>query len=272
MNAEPLSFVRSRASVCLFLLIVGVGTIVVNVHPALRNYRVIAVMFVPGVSSLIVRTIFREGVYDVSFRLPRHGLRHICVAWAWPLVVLTAAYSVGWNMSGSFAHATCSGNKVVESLLWGTTVGLVPSALTAFGEELGWRGYLITRLANARIPFPTICTSAIWWLWHLPLILEGELLTEVSCRPVGAALFLPTILAVGHVAARLRIASGSIWPAVILHACLNCCMDLTLDPCTIVGVSRIPLTGGSGLCVSAACVVGAALISRLVPPISGESG
>jgi uncharacterized protein len=44
--------------------------------------------------------------------------------------------------------------------------------LPAFGEEFGWRGYMLPRLAQQfGAKKGLLFHSFIWWLWHLPVII-----------------------------------------------------------------------------------------------------
>ena len=43
----------------------------------------------------------------------------------------------------------------------------------AVTEEVGLRGYMLTRLFAARVPQPLFVSGVIWSLWHFPLILSG---------------------------------------------------------------------------------------------------
>ena len=45
--------------------------------------------------------------------------------------------------------------------------------MSAAGEEIGWRGYMLTRLIDAGVPAPVIVSGLIWGLWHVPLIVAG---------------------------------------------------------------------------------------------------
>jgi len=43
--------------------------------------------------------------------------------------------------------------------------------IPAFGEEFGWRGYLLPRLAQIHTPRKALLIqSVIWWAWHLPVL------------------------------------------------------------------------------------------------------
>jgi uncharacterized protein len=55
-------------------------------------------------------------------------------------------------------------------------VGLTLNALFAFGEELGWRGYLWQQLGQFESLSETqrkLILGTVWGLWHAPLILQG---------------------------------------------------------------------------------------------------
>jgi uncharacterized protein len=55
-------------------------------------------------------------------------------------------------------------------------VGLTVNALFAFGEELGWRGYLwhqLTEVDRIERTKSKLILGVIWGLWHAPLILQG---------------------------------------------------------------------------------------------------
>ena len=52
-------------------------------------------------------------------------------------------------------------------------VGMVDGLIFASGEEIGWRGYMLTRLIDAGVPRPVLTSGLIWGLWHVPLVLGG---------------------------------------------------------------------------------------------------
>lgn len=69
----------------------------------------------------------------------------------------------------------------------------------AFGEEFGWRGYMLPRLAGRYSPRKAVIIHAIiWWAWHLPILVgiavqAGLAGAEEAGLSVG--LFVPLMVA-----------------------------------------------------------------------------
>jgi membrane protease YdiL (CAAX protease family) len=59
---------------------------------------------------------------------------------------------------------------VLQALIAGVTI----NAVSGFGEELGWRGFLQRELVHLGFWKSSICVGLIWGLWHAPLILQGH--------------------------------------------------------------------------------------------------
>jgi hypothetical protein len=87
----------------------------------------------------------------------------------------------------------------------------------AFAEEWGWRGYLLNRLRDRLGVWPAlIVIGVICGVWHLPFF--------VPAGVDGLWPLLPfTVFCVffGVLLGWLRLASGTIWPAVVGHAVNN---------------------------------------------------
>ncbi|MBA8824609.1 membrane protease YdiL (CAAX protease family) [Saccharopolyspora lacisalsi] len=92
-------------------------------------------------------------------------------------------------------------------------LGSVLSVLVfAFGEECGWRGYLLPKLLPTGIWPMLLLSGVIWTAWHAPLILLRDFAAHCALFLVGRA--LPQVVVISW----LRLASGSVWAAVVFHA------------------------------------------------------
>jgi membrane protease YdiL (CAAX protease family) len=227
---------------------------------------VFVLMWMPALASVVARLALREGFADVSFRLGgARGWRAIGIGFILPSVIGLVAYGIAWTLGlAQFVGRTqLFGLTLPPALVFAalvlisSTIGAVLSGVLATGEEIGWRGFMLTRLIDAGVPRPILVSGAIWGLWHLPLILAGSYAAGPSAL-LSAALFLISATAFGTIIARLRLGSGSIWPAVVLHGVWNSVIQSVFDRATS-GPAALLWTGESGI-LTLVTVVAIALI------------
>jgi uncharacterized protein len=199
---------------------------------------VFPLMYTPALACVIARLIGREGFRDVSFKWGGLvGTRASLTAWLLPVAVGFIAYGVAWGMglvafrSPEHGQFTSIANPVVRFLATiplALTIGTLFSCLSAFGEELGWRGYMVPRLVDAQVPAADVVSGLVWCFWHVPLILWGGY--AVGKYPLlSVLLFILTILPVALLYFRWRMTSGSIWPTVIAHGAWNVVIQGVFD-------------------------------------------
>jgi uncharacterized protein len=80
---------------------------------------------------------------------------------------------------------------------------------------------MLTRLIDAGVPMPTFVSGVIWGLWHVPLILGGVYLAGPPPALLSALPWMIVATSFSVVFARLRLETGSVWPAIALHAAWN---------------------------------------------------
>jgi uncharacterized protein len=179
---------------------------------------------------LVTRLVLREGFRDVSFRLGAKGAaREYAIAWSYALLVGGFAYGAAW-LSGLAPFVAPAPTSLPVLLALASTVVVPLSALTATGEELGWRGHMVPRLVQAGVPRPLLVGGVIWGLWHAPLILSGQ----YASGPypwLSALVFFVSITMDSYVFGRVRLASGSVWPAVLFHSAWNSIIQTGFDSC-----------------------------------------
>jgi membrane protease YdiL (CAAX protease family) len=121
--------------------------------------------------------------------------------------------------------------QVVNALIAGYTI----NAVFAFGEELGWRGYLLRELKDKKFLHVSLITGVVWGSWHFPLILLGHNYPEHSVAGVGMMIVWCVLLS--PVMTYIMVKSKSVITAAIFHGSLN----------AIAGISGIFLIGGNDL-------------------------
>ena len=93
------------------------------------------------------------------------------------------------------------------------------NALAAFGEELGWRGFLVPALRRYGTWASLLISGVIWGLWHAPIILLGYDFGRTD--PTGVLFMIGGCVVWGVLLGWLRLRSASMWPAVFAHGALN---------------------------------------------------
>ncbi|MER5647007.1 CPBP family intramembrane glutamic endopeptidase [Streptosporangium sp. NPDC002524] len=151
---------------------------------------------------------------------------------------------------------------VTQAMSMVLVVPLVNS-VAAFGEEWGWRGWLLPRLMPLGTWRALLASGVIWGLWHFPLTLRGYNYPELGAW--AAPMFVVFCVAFGALLGWLRLYSGSVWPAVVGHGSLNSSAGLVL----LVGDAADPpvffVAGITGLVGSVLLAVVSALLFKYRP-------
>ncbi|MBC7724595.1 MAG: CPBP family intramembrane metalloprotease [Burkholderiaceae bacterium] len=93
------------------------------------------------------------------------------------------------------------------------------SSIAAFGEEIGWRGWLLPNLLPLGTWPALVLSGAVWGLWHTPLILLGYNYGLADVR--GVLLMVGWCVLLGILIGWLRLRSASVWPSVFAHGAVN---------------------------------------------------
>lgn len=132
-------------------------------------------------------------------------------------------------------------------------VAAIPNGVLAFGEEVGWRGFLLPTLRPLGNWPAVLTTGVVWGLWHSPIVLLGYDFDHPDL--LGVFLMITGATAVGMFLGWLRIWSGSIWPAVLGHGAFNAAGGLVLLFSSAKYPPDLALAGplGVGTWIVAAC-------------------
>lgn len=247
----------------------------------LTPQRYVPLVYVPALAALAARIASGTSFAAGSFSLTGRALRGARLGILYPMLVAVPAYGIAWLTGlGRFVPAATHplgfpilGDTTATRLLAHAVISLTVAPLVlgilAVGEELCWRGYLLPRLIAARVPWPVLLTNLVWSLWHAPLLLSQRYMP--SPYPVlSLGLFCVSLCGIGWVAAYLRLTTGSIWPAVVLHGAWNAILVSFFNACTQGELA--PLWVGEGGILVATCAAVSALVWRRCAPISGAGG
>ncbi|MCB9738564.1 MAG: CPBP family intramembrane metalloprotease [Deltaproteobacteria bacterium] len=133
----------------------------------------------------------------------------------------------------------------VQPLFAGATI----NALAAFGEELGWRGWLFRHFEALGFWRRSALVGALWGLWHAPIILQGHNYPQHPVLGVAMMVVFCVLLAPLHELVRLR--GESVWAAAVLHGSVNASAGVSLLYLRGGDDLWVGFTGGAGLIVLA---------------------
>jgi len=199
--------------------------------PAGRGWQILAALEVAAAAAAVVADLFLPtlvllGMALISLLLRRRGLGSLGLhrpAQGWLLTAQMLTFAIAWTLL-SVALIIPVANHVtgqrqdmsdfadLEGNLGLLAVLLVASwTLAAFGEELAFRGYLLTRLTDAMgtsraaIVAAVLASSLLFGLLHTQQGVVGVALTTLD----------------GVVFALLRFRFGTVWASVLAHGFNN---------------------------------------------------
>jgi hypothetical protein len=108
---------------------------------------------------------------------------------------------------------------LVQMTLVAAGAGMTINAIAAFGEELGWRGFLHQHLATMGFWSRAGLIGFFWGLWHLPLTLRGH--NYPNHPEVGVAMMVAFCLLLSPAFEWIRARSGCLIGPAWLHGTLN---------------------------------------------------
>lgn len=111
------------------------------------------------------------------------------------------------------------GQYVVVTVFSGLFAGLTINALFAFGEEYGWRRYMVDALRGEKFWKAALLVGIVWGLWHFPIILMGH--NYPVHRVAGVFLMCGMTVLLGVIELYFVLRSGSVWPAAVIHGTFN---------------------------------------------------
>lgn len=184
-------------------------------------------MFTPAIAGLIV--CLRNGISLSSVGLRIGRRRWLALAAVLPLPILGAITALSLGVPGVTFDSSLdlpahfglpSGPFWTLVALGGIVVaGATVNGILAFGEEFGWRGYLLWELAPLGFWKASLVIGTVWGIWHAPLIVAGH--NYPSFPFIGVVAFTITCIAMAPLFTYLVIRSRSLLPAAIFHGVFN---------------------------------------------------
>ena len=108
---------------------------------------------------------------------------------------------------------------VISIVFSGLIAGITVNAIAAFGEEYGWRNYLVGALRGVKFWKAALFIGIVWGIWHFPLILMGH---NYPNEPRwGVLLMVVMCILLGIIELYFVLKSKSMVVAAIMHGTIN---------------------------------------------------
>ena len=223
-------------------------------------------MFFPLIAVLIVqKLIYKEAVARPLLLTGRPD-------WWWPVAMILPLLLVGLTalvailfpgvtldlgmenyLSMLDPAAAATKNDLFEKLpfhpLWllagqGLIGGITINAIFAFGEEIGWRGFLLRELRELGFWKASLLRGLMWGPWHAPLTLFAG--HNYPSNPVlGVLLMTVFCMLISPIMSFITIKSRSVFPAAFFHGVINA--SVPTGTMIVVGGNPELLNGLGGL-------------------------
>ncbi len=199
---------------------------------SMRMPLIICIMWSPGISAILTKLICDHNLRNLGWGWGKW--RYQLLSYFLPVLLSLLVYGLVWisgigellisqfeRIGNKKFFSAESGVSFIPILLISMSLGFLKAFTTAFGEEIGWRGFLVKEFSNL-----TSYTNAswiigiIWAVWHIPGILFVGY--NAGTSPYFAVpCFTVMIVSLTFIMNWIRLRSGSLWTGAIFHASHN---------------------------------------------------
>jgi uncharacterized protein len=207
-------------------------------------------MLTPMIAAFIMRIfVSKEGLKGSLglLRSPKYYLAALVIPPVFATAVVFIVQSLGL---GEFRWSEATWSVYLMLM-----VIALPVTLFTFGEEYGWRGYLLPRLLPLGEIKASVLLGVIWGVWHLPLIMAGLNYPGVNLF-LAIIVFTFVTVALSFTYTWLYVASsGSVLVAAVFHASTNQFGDTFWVPPLLSGANPFAPSVVSAVLIMALVVV-----------------
>jgi CAAX protease family protein len=191
--------------------------------PLLGDATQLVHMFTPLLAALLMLLVVtRDGYIKAGWAalgVQRAGFRAWGLALLVPFLILGFGYGVVWLTRIAAFAVPAGGVPATLPLL--LVVGIVSSSVVGFGEEVGFRGYLLPQLVALGRGRALLLSGLLHAIWHLPILLLTTYYHDAGNLLIVVPLFLATLTFAGVFYGELRLTTNSVWPSTLAHGAFN---------------------------------------------------
>jgi uncharacterized protein len=238
---------RASKAFLFYAIALGLAILVRFAVPLIGEASLPVTMLTPAIAAAMMLAFvrpeggFRDAVRSLGLTSP--GLK------GWPLAVgaplfIHAAGLVLLAATGLTAIILPGISSPGGGLALDFVAGLFVGTAFALFEEVGWRGYMLPRMAGFGTVSAMLAVGFLHGVWHLPLLLTTGFYHGAGNPWIVTPLFLATLTLAGVFYGFLRIWTGSVWPVAIAHMSANLWWDLSTKVSQTKSAAVLEYIGG----------------------------
>ncbi len=183
------------------------------------HHSMFLLMWCPGIAALITRFVFQGNFKGMGWKTGE--FRWWIIAMIIPVLTGFIMFGTAW-VTGIAPFLSEKATEMIALPMMGALItGLIWSIISATGEEIGWRGLLVPELGRVTsFTWVALISAFIWFCWHVPVMLAGGYGGQGGLL-YSLIIFFLSMIGGSTLFAWIRLRSGSIWPAALLHGCDN---------------------------------------------------
>ena len=185
------------------------------IDTGILHHSIFLLMWCPAVAAIITRLAFQKNLQGFGWKIG--DLRWWLAAMIIPILVGLVQFGTAWLTGLAPFLPEQAALFLSIQFPGGLIFGLCSNIISATGEEIGWRGLLVPELGRfTTFTWIALISAFIWFCWHVPVMLSGGY-GGSGGLVYSMIIFFLSMIGGSTLFAWIRLRSGSIWPAVLLH-------------------------------------------------------
>ena len=185
------------------------------------NYFVL-IMFIPAIIAILFNILQGKSRSMFGCVIARPTVKSMVFGIGYPLVFIATSAGIALITGLGIFPAAGPGGPGFSAIVITSFILILINLIPAFGEEYGWRGYLLPRLTkSAGKTGATIIVGFVWALFHFPLVYLLAKITGIGDPLLTATIQCLAIFTFSFAFSYSFYLSGNLVPVLFFHSTWN---------------------------------------------------